>query len=94
MSGVLFKGSCAHGVPPRDRCVVCNPVPTCETCRFRSERPFVNPDRGTAEFHNIMFACKRRAPVVTGGMMSRSETIWPMVSSADWCGEYVAKVQP
>lgn len=62
----------------------------CETCRYRSARPWVNPDRGTAEFGDIMFACKRRAPVATGGLHCPSMTIWPMVSSADWCGEYSA----
>lgn len=67
---------------------------TCETCRFRSDGPHYNSDRGTAEFHDIMFACKRRAPVVTGGMMSNTMTIWPMIGMADWCGEYRPTHQP
>lgn len=63
----------------------------CGTCRFVSENPHYNADRGTAEFSNIMFACKRRAPVATGGMMSPSNTIWPTVDRYDWCGEYEPK---
>ena len=61
---------------------------TCETCRFRSRNPWCNPDRGTAEFHVIMFACKRRPPVATGGLHCPTMTIWPMISNDDWCGEY------
>ncbi len=26
MSGVLFKGSCEHGVPLFDRCAICSPI--------------------------------------------------------------------
>lgn len=63
-------------------------VPSCGTCRYRSDGPHVNADRGTAEFPDTMFACKRRAPVVTGGMMSNTMTIWPMVTKTDYCGEY------
>ena len=60
----------------------------CATCLYRSVNPHINPDRGTAEFHAIMYACKRRAPVATGGLHSPSMTIWPTVTNADWCGEY------
>lgn len=60
----------------------------CYTCLFRSRDPHYNPDRGTAEYGPIMFACKRRAPVATGGMHCPTMTIWPMVSNDDWCGEY------
>ncbi len=31
---------------------------------------------------------RRNAPVVTGGMHCPVETVFPQVSSADWCGEY------
>ena len=61
---------------------------TCGNCKWRSDSPYINPDRGSAEFHDIMFACKRRAPVVTGGMHCHTMTIWPMVSRSDWCGEH------
>lgn len=64
---------------------------TCSTCRFRSDDPYINPDRGTAEFHHVMFACNRRAPVVTGGMHCPTMTIWPMVQNADFCGEHQPK---
>lgn len=66
----------------------------CETCRWIGDGPYVNPDRGTAEFSDIMYRCRRRAPVVTGGMMSNTMTIWPMVSHADWCGEHKPKDRP
>ena len=65
---------------------------TCGTCRFRSSGPYINPDRGSAEFPGVMFACKRRAPVATGGLHSPTMTIWPMVANGDWCGEH--EVQP
>jgi hypothetical protein len=48
----------------------------------------VNADRGTAEFDTPMHACKRHAPIVTGGMMSPTITAWPMVDFYDWCGEH------
>ena len=67
---------------------------TCATCRYRSPGPYLNPDRGSAEFHDIMYACKRRAPVATGGMHCPTMTIWPTVSSSDWCGEYQQKDSP
>lgn len=63
---------------------------TCETCRFRSADPYCNPDRGTAEFSDIMFACKRRSPLVTGGLHCPTMTVWPMVKRSDGCGEHSA----
>lgn len=63
-------------------------VGTCATCRWRSVLPYVNPDRGTAEFGEAMYACKRRSPVVTGGMHCPTMTIWPTVARTDWCGEF------
>lgn len=32
--------------------------------------------------------CRRHAPVATGGMMSRSRTMWPVVDPDDWCGDF------
>jgi hypothetical protein len=32
--------------------------------------------------------CRRRAPLVTGGMMSSVETVWPTTDIHDWCGEF------
>ena len=34
--------------------------------------------------------CRRRAPIVTGGMMSGVETVWPITGEAEWCGEHEA----
>ncbi len=65
----------------------------CENCRWRSAYPFVNPDRGTAEFRDIMFACQRRAPVATGGLHTPSITIWPMVTLSHFCGEFTPTKQ-
>lgn len=67
---------------------------TCETCRWRSEQPYLNPDRGTAEFSDIMFACKLRAPVVTGGLHCPTMTVWPVIKKTDFCGEHSSKPQP
>ena len=63
-------------------------TPRCADCRFRSEEPHMNLDHRPAEYIVPMFACKRRAPVVTGGMMSPPTTIWPTVTNDDWCGEH------
>lgn len=32
--------------------------------------------------------CRRHAPVATGGMMSGSRTMWPVVDRYDWCGDF------
>jgi hypothetical protein len=64
---------------------------TCETCRWRTDRPHCNPDRETADFPAIMYACKRRAPVATGGLHCPSMTIWPTVSKDNFCGEHQPK---
>lgn len=32
--------------------------------------------------------CRRHAPLVTGGMMSDKETVWPHVDRYDGCGDY------
>lgn len=32
--------------------------------------------------------CHRRAPIVTGGMMSSVETLWPALGPDNWCGEF------
>jgi len=32
--------------------------------------------------------CRRHAPVATGGMMSGSRTMWPVVQLTDWCGDF------
>lgn len=54
----------------------------CETCRFFDEVPHGLDVRGGH--------CKRRAPLVTGGMMSDVQTVWPYMGISDWCGEHEA----
>ena len=48
---------------------------TCSVCRFWD---------GYGETGR----CRRRSPLVTGGMMSAVETVWPIVSDHDWCGDF------
>lgn len=67
---------------------------TCDLCRWRSTDPYYSPDRGTAEFRDLMFACQRRAPVVTGGLHCPTMTVWPMVTRSDFCGEFQPKDTP
>jgi hypothetical protein len=66
----------------------------CGTCRYKSASPYINPDRGSAEFAKTMFACRRNAPVVTGGLYCATMTVWPMVSNDDWCGKHSASPKP
>ena len=35
-----------------------------------------------------MAECHRNPPLVTGGMMSSVETVWPVVNPGDYCGEF------
>ena len=32
--------------------------------------------------------CRRHAPLVTGGMMSPKQTVWPIVKLDEWCGDF------
>ena len=58
---------------------------SCATCRFLG--PIYWPDdHGIKEVNT--FACRRNAPVVTGGMMSSTMTVWPWVRAAQWCGQH------
>lgn len=36
--------------------------------------------------------CHRRAPLVTGGMMSSVETVWPSVNKDNWCGDFEHRI--
>jgi hypothetical protein len=51
---------------------------TCGACRF---------------FAATEGQCRRRAPLVTGGMMSSVETVFPVTLPTEWCGEYEAKAE-
>lgn len=47
---------------------------TCRDCRFRR---FATNE------------CHRHAPIATGGMMSEVQTIWPVITQDNWCGDFV-----
>ena len=56
---------------------------TCASCKWRGPDGFHDsaPElRGPT--------CRRHAPVATGGMMSGSRTMWPVVGLDDWCGDF------
>lgn len=63
---------------------------TCETCRFRGRlyRPADHSIMGDASY-----ACKRNAPLVTGGLHTPTMTVWPWIRLDDWCGEHEPKEQ-
>lgn len=63
---------------------------TCETCRFGVAVVFTNP----TDLHPSYVQCRRRSPLVTGGMMSTVETVWPKTALGDWCGEHKPKETP
>lgn len=67
----------------------------------RIREPEIEPDhicghcnwRGPEGVHDTADAvpgptCRRHAPVATGGMMSGSRTMWPVVALTDWCGDF------
>ncbi|MBK8199186.1 MAG: hypothetical protein IPK75_12555 [Acidobacteria bacterium] len=59
---------------------------TCENCKFQGG---FGPPQDQDVTHFVEFVrCRRRAPVITGGMMSATMTIWPQVHKNGWCGEY------
>lgn len=64
-----------------------NPEPEhkCCNCNFSVFNEFAlsNPDAD--------ISCHRRSPLVTGGMMSSCETVWPSVRRDDWCGDFEHK---
>lgn len=57
---------------------------TCKTCIWGQDENVNNdaspPIKGRK--------CRRKPPVVTGGMMSSVQTIWPLVLDADFCGDW------
>lgn len=59
------------------------PDNVCRNCNFRVEFP---PNQE-------LFECRRHAPIVTGGMMSSVETVWPNVKPLDWCGDFENRVR-
>lgn len=59
---------------------------TCEGCKFWRAN-YRLPDTNLMDFLDHG-ACHRRAPLVTGGMMSPMSTIWPATHKHDWCGEF------
>lgn len=46
---------------------------------------------GTETAPMLKGECRRHAPVVTGGMMSPVETVFPLIEASEVCGEFEAK---
>ena len=61
------------------------PEHKCSNCKFavRNEYAHENPLADVS--------CHRHAPLVTGGMMSSTETVWPSVGPDNWCGDFEHK---
>lgn len=57
----------------------------CAVCRWHGETT-TYPDAGMEDLAGLQ--CRRRAPLVTGGMMSKCATVWPIVKAEDWCAEF------
>lgn len=58
---------------------------TCATCRFRG--PLYRPaDHAIAG--DATFACRRHAPIATGGLHAPTMRVWPWVRLDEWCGDY------
>ena len=58
------------------------PEHKCRNCQFLIRRDRDDPSGD----------CHRRSPLVTGGMMSCVETVWPSVNLDDWCGEFEHRI--
>ena len=54
---------------------------TCETCRWAIQCVETDPT----------LQCRRNSPLVTGGLFSPTQTVWPWVAANDWCGEHQPK---
>lgn len=57
---------------------------TCETCRWAIQALNFDP----------AMQCRRRPPLVTGGLHTPVETVWPHVAANDFCGEHQQKDKP
>lgn len=66
---------------------------TCESCRFRGGI-YKPADHGIAGVDGLTFACRRNAPLVTGGLHAPTMTVWPWIRLDGWCGEYQRKDRP
>lgn len=64
----------------------------CKLCIFWQAN-YCLPDKNITEFHSHG-ACRRRAPIATGGMMSPMSTIWPATDKNAWCGEFSPLITP
>ncbi len=60
---------------------------SCATCRFRGQT-YYRPADQSINLDSLTYACRRNAPVVTGGMMSPTMTVWPWVGAHQWCGQH------
>ena len=59
----------------------------CELCVWNGGF-YVAPDHSVITENTLK--CRARPPIVTGGMMSRTMTVWPSVHPNDWCAEFIA----
>ena len=59
---------------------------SCNTCKFNGGE-YPSPDISVGEIVDTV-KCRRHAPRVTGGMMSKIVTIWPSVERDEWCGDF------
>jgi hypothetical protein len=56
----------------------------CSYCRW------VGPEKAYEDNPDVFgLECRSRAPISTGGMMSPSRTVWPIVSHDEWCGDFL-----
>lgn len=65
-----------------------NPEPErmCHNCKWLGAEGFHDSEPVV-----VGRTCRRRAPLVTGGMMSATRTVWPVVALTDWCGDFEHK---
>lgn len=69
-----------------------DPLPRCGICRFAGSVTYAPPDQDISRAGTVK--CRRRAPVITGGMMSPTMTVWPAVLREEWCGDFEMEGAP
>lgn len=61
---------------------------------FCGECDFWKPANYAPNTWHFAGACRRHAPLATGGLHGPSETIWPTTRPHDWCGDFVMADKP